>query len=166
MNDADELIQRDPEDPFDRALRSELRWETPPELTTRLLALVADAPAFSSFSSAAGSLYARAQPKPWYTTVVMLLTAVVVGLSLAIAWQIYGALGAQLGMGELWQQIQLMPAMGLKWLYEELPITRYVLAVLSSVRDQLHWLLLAAVLWLALDGWSPNFPLRRQQTSS
>jgi hypothetical protein len=33
------------------------------------------------------------------------------------------------------------------------------------VRDQLHWLLLAVVLWLALDGWSPNIQLRRQTTS-
>jgi 5'-3' exonuclease len=34
------------------------------------------------------------------------------------------------------------------------------------VRDQLHWLLAALVLWLALDGWSPRAEMPQQQASS
>ncbi len=156
MHNSDELIQHNADDTFEQVLRSEMRWEAPPELTNRLLGLV---------PGAVGVAVMPARPKPWYMVLVISLTAMIIGLSLAIAWQFYGLLGTQLGLADWWQQLQIAPDLGLRWLYAELPATRYVVAVLSSVRDQLHWLLLAVVLWLALDGWSPNIQLRRQTTS-
>lgn len=162
MNDADELMQRAPDDVLDRALRAELRWEAPPELTTRLLGLVSQFAATPQLSTASLP-YARVQPRPWYATLIMALTAVLLGVSFAIAWQFYGSVGSQLG---LFTQLQEWYATGVMWLYEDLPFVRYVVALLSDVRDQLHWLLLAAVLWLALDGWTPNITLRRQQQTS
>lgn len=165
MSDADELIQHNPDDIFEQALRSELHWEAPPELTARLLALVPGGAAMGMLPDVAMLVPGYVRPKTWYTVLVLSLTAMIIGLSLAIAWQFYGLVGSQLGLTGWWQQIQVAPDLGLRWLYAELPLTRYIVAILSSVRDQLHWLLLAVVLWLALDGWSPNFAFRQQQTS-
>jgi hypothetical protein len=94
-----------------------------------------------------------------------MLTALAIGLSLAVAWQFYATLGAQLGLEGYWAQLQAAPANGLEQLVTTVPASRYVVAVLSGISRQLHWLLLAAVLWLALDGWTPRFSLRRQQTT-
>ncbi|NJM06160.1 hypothetical protein HC891_08100 [Candidatus Gracilibacteria bacterium] len=52
----------------------------------------------------------------------------------------------------------------MQWLFSTVPASRTVVALLESVRDQLHWLLLALVFWLALDGWQPR--LRRPQQTS
>jgi hypothetical protein len=150
MNTTPHEPARDPEDGLDALLRAELRWEAPPELTARLLSLVPGMPLL-------GSLPAR--PKPWYSTLVLVLTAIAVGLSLAVAWQVYGALGAELGLTAVFEQLRLAPLIGLQRLYEALPASRQAVEVLVAVRDQLHWLLLAMVLWLALDGWQPR--LRR-----
>ncbi len=156
MHNSDKLIQHNADDTFEQVLRSEMRWEAPPELTARLIGLV---PGTTEIATV------PAQPKPWYMVLVLSLTAMIIGLSLAIASQFYGVLGTQLGLAGWWQQIQVVPDLGLRWLYAELPAIRYVVAILGSVRDQLHWLLLAVVLWLALDGWSPDIQLQRQTTS-
>lgn len=149
MNNTPEQFTRDPDDGLDALLRQELRWECPPELTARLLNLVP------------GLAYVPARPKSWYTMLVLVLTATAVGLSLALAWQLVGALGAEFGFAALLEQLRNAPAVGLDRLFEALPASRQVVAVLVAVRDQLHWLLLAIVLWLALDGWQPRLATRR-----
>jgi len=137
---------------MDQLLRQELRWEAPPTLTAQLLALVPGAPV---------SLPALARPKTWYSMLVLVLTAVAIGLSLAVAWQLYSAIGAELGLGAMLTQLQAAPAIGLQRLYDALPASRQMVALVVAVRDQLHWLLLAVVLWLALDGWHPRSKARR-----
>jgi hypothetical protein len=62
--------------------------------------------------------------------------------------------------------MQALPLAGLEWLYAQVPALSTVVEVLGSVRDQLHWLLAALVLWLALDGWSPRAEMPQQQASS
>lgn len=141
--------ERDPEDALDRMLCHELHWEVPPELTARLLSLVA-----------LPLPVARLRPRPWYSGLVLLLTAVAIGLSLTVAWQFYAILGNELGFTAIWEQFQLQLTLGMQQAYESFPLSRYALALLLGVRNQLHWLLLAAVLWLALDGWTPKFALR------
>lgn len=143
---SDPRLTRDPDDALDGVLRHELHWEAPPELTARLLTLIPGAPI----------LAAAPRPKSWYSTLVLVLTAVAVGLSLAVAWQVYSAVGAELGFAAIIEQLRYAPAIGLQRLYEALPASRQVVALLVAVRDQLHWLLLAIVLWLALDGWQPR----------
>ncbi len=147
MSDAPEQYTRDPDDRLDTLLRQELRWEAPPELTMRLLSLIPGAPLLP---------VAPARPKTWYSMLVLVLTATAIGLSLAVAWQVLGAVSAELGFAAVLEQLRDAPAIGLQRLYDELPATRQVVAVLAAIRDQLHWLLLAAVLWLALDGWQPR----------
>ncbi|MBX0327432.1 anti-sigma factor [Oscillochloris sp. ZM17-4] len=143
-----ELPPREPEDTLDQILCQELRWEVPPMLSAQLLALVPGAPVVS--------VPRMARPKSWYSMFVLLLTAVAIGLSLAVAWQLYSAIGVELGLGAMLTQLQAAPALGLQRLYDALPASRQVVSLLVAVRDQLHWLLLAVVLWLALDGWQPR----------
>ncbi len=151
---SDPRLTRDPDDGLDSVLRQELRWEAPPELTARLLNLIPGAPPLA---------VATPRPKSWYSFLVLVLTAVAIGLSLAVAWQVYSAVGAELGLAAVIEQLRYAPAIGLQRLYEALPASRQVVAVVVAVRDQLHWLLLAIVLWLALDGWQPR--LRRAPVS-
>ena len=136
---------RDPDDGLDSLLRYELRWEAPPELTARLLLLIP-----------AAAPLAIDRPKSWYSALVAVLTAVALGLSLAVAWQVYSAVGAELGLAAIVEQLRYAPGIGLQRLYEALPASRQAVQVLDTVRAQLHWLLLAIVLWLALDGWQPR----------
>ncbi|NTU79565.1 MAG: NAD-glutamate dehydrogenase [Chloroflexales bacterium] len=151
---SDHMNARDPDDRLDSVLRHELRWEAPPELTARLLSLIPGAPMLA---------IAPARPKTWYSMLVLVLTAVALGLSLAVAWQIYSVVGAELGLAAIIEQLRYAPMIGLQRLYEALPASRQAVAVLVAVRDQLHWLLLAIILWLALDGWQPR--LRRAPAS-
>ena len=81
-----------------------------------------------------------------------------------MAWQFYSVVGAELGIEEMLAQIQAAPAIGIQRLYDALPISRQFVGVLIIVRNQLHWLLLAVVLWLALDGWQPH-RLTQRRTS-
>ncbi|NNJ10716.1 anti-sigma factor [Chloroflexales bacterium ZM16-3] len=156
MNTTPELPPREPENTLDQILRQELRWEAPSALTAQLLALVPGAPVTN--------LLPPMRPKSWYSMLVLVLTAVAIGLSLAVAWQLYSLIGAELGLGAILVQLRDAPAVGLQRLYEALPASRQFVALLVAVRDQLHWLLLAIVLWLALDGWQPR--RRPQRTTS
>jgi hypothetical protein len=142
---SDPTLHRDPDDGLDSLLRHELRWEAPPDLTARLLLLIPGA-----------APLAIDRPKPWYSALVAVLTAVAIGLSLAVAWQVYSAVGAELGLAAVVEQLRYAPGIGLQRLYEALPASRQAVEVLDAVRAQLHWLLLAIVLWLALDGWQPR----------
>lgn len=151
MNTTPELPPREPEDTLDQILCRELRWEAPPLLTAQLLALVPGAPPLS----------APVRPKTWYSMLVLVLTAVAIGLSLAVAWQLYSLVGAELGLSAMIAQLQEAPGIGLQRLYDALPASRQFVALLVAVRDQLHWLLLAVVLWLALDGWQPRRATQR-----
>jgi hypothetical protein len=155
MNYLPKHSARDPEDGLDLLLREELRWEAPPELTARLLGLVPGVVLLGA--------PVRPQPKSWYSMVVLVLTAVAVGLSLAAAWQIFGALTAEWGLAAVLDQLRYAPALALEQLYDSFPASRQAVAVLVAVRDQLHWLLLAIVLWLALDGWQPQRAVARTQ---
>ncbi|MFV9504434.1 MAG: anti-sigma factor [Oscillochloridaceae bacterium umkhey_bin13] len=145
---------RDPEDALDALLRPELCCEAPPELTARLLALIPGAPL----------LVAVSRPKPWYSLLVLILTAVALGVSFAVAWQMYGLVGAELGLAGVIEQLRYLPLIGLQQLYATLPASRQAIEILVAVRDQIQWLLLALVLWLALDGWQPR--LRRAPAST
>ena len=143
---------------LDMVLRSELYWVAPAALTAQLLALTG-APMLAGFG-------ARPRPKGWYVTVVYLLTAAAVGLSLAVAWQFFGMLMAQIGLGDALSQLWAAPAQGLAQLAQQaraLPGSQVVISFANKLHDQLLWLLLVAVLWAALDKWNPSFSLNRQR---
>jgi hypothetical protein len=156
MTTHEQNMQRDPEDTLDRVLRAELLQQAPPDLTARLLNLV---------PGAQPVVAPAPRPQRWYTTLVSVLTVLAVLVSLAVAWQFYGLLSTELGLVAFWQHVQALPLAGLEWLYAQVPAMSTVVDLLGGVRDQLHWLLAALVLWLALDGWSPRAELRQQQAS-
>jgi hypothetical protein len=150
---------RDPADRLDALLRSELRWETPPALTAQLLGLVPGGAAISQY------LIIPERPKRWYVWLVSILTVVAVVVSLLVAAQLYSTLGDQIGLPGLWQALADSVSNSWARLVDALPAARYLLLALAGVRNYLYWLLLVAVLWVALDGWSPRFPTLRRQVS-
>ena len=140
-------------------LQVELRWQTPPMLTEQLLSLVAIAPAEIERVQRAPF----SPPKGWYITLIYLLTIIAVGISTAVVWQLFGLVIAEIGVQDIWAQLVAVPAQWLTQLTHTLPESRYLINFLLKVRDQLVWLLLAAVLWAALDTWHPHLNLRRRQ---
>lgn len=163
-------IHQHTEDALDVVLRQELRWQAPPELTNQLLSMVQQAPAFAehqhTVASIASPVQQPARPGTWYSLLVMVLTSIAVGLSLAMAWQVYGVVVAELGLAELWYQTQAVVASALQWLYTELPVARRVVPLFGDIYAQtswlLNWLLAAVVLWLALDSSTPERQQQRQ----
>lgn len=126
---------------IDAALRDELRWEVPSVLTAQLMAIALQ-----------GSyLTPVARPRRWYVIVVYILTLLVMGVSLALAWQIGAIVAMQIGLGDMLNQMLAAPSQWLAQLSQSLPQSQAVIDFALRVRDQLLWLLLAAVLWAALD---------------
>jgi hypothetical protein len=151
---------RRPYQALDMALRAELYWEAPAELTNRLLALAGGPAALTAVMAE------RARPKRWYVTIVYLLTAAAIGLSLAVAWQFFGLLAAQIGLGDALAYLLSAPPQGFDQLTRMLPVSPGAIDFALKVREQLLWLLLVAVLWAVVDKWNPQFSLRRGQISS
>jgi hypothetical protein len=171
---------------LDVVLRAELYWQAPAALSASLLALASDPaqapaiaplrPGFDSAEQVDQPMLRRAQltrlqparprPQSWYVTLVYVLTAAIVGLSLVVAWQFVGALALEVGIGTALTQLLAAPAQGLTQLTQVLPESRYVIAFFFKVRDQLMWLLLVAVLWAVLDKWNLQFSFRRPQIPS
>lgn len=151
------------DDTLDGILREELRWQVPPELTNQLLFLVSDTPPLAQPSSVG------AAPRTWYSVLVMVLTSVSVGLSFALAWQIYGVVGAELGLMDVWLHIQAMVSNVFQWLYHEFPMMQRLVPMLVSTYEHvywvLNWLLVSVILWLALDGSTPGTTYQRHQIS-
>lgn len=164
---SDERLHHMSDDTLDGILREELRWQVPSELTNQLLLLVSDTPPFFQ-PSVAGAAYIRSSPRTWYSVLVMVLTSVCVGLSFAVAWQFYGVVGTELGLMDMWHQIQATMSNAFQWLYHEFPMTRTLISVLVSTYEHtywvLNWLLVSLILWLALDGSSPSMAHQRHYT--
>lgn len=165
MTDEIRELERDPEDALDRVLRPALRWEPPPQLTTNLLALIPASPALLAALPPELSLGPRPQPKRWYVVLVTILTILAIAVSLLVAWDIYGAVSAELGLPGLWASFVQSVSDGIDRLFAALPQVGYLVTLLAGVRNYLYWLLLVAVLWAVLDGWSPGLPTSRQQPS-
>lgn len=139
---------------LDVVLRTELRWEVPADLTARLLVL-AGAPAL---------VPAPIRPNRWYVMLVYALTIAVVALSLTVAVQFIGIISAQLGLADALVELLALPGRALQQLAQALPESRYAIDLALRVRDQLVWLLLAAVLWAAVDRYGAPVVAARQTT--
>ncbi len=147
-------------DTLDTMLRTEIRWEAPAQLTDRLLLLAAALPLASA------APLPRPRPKGWHVTLAYVLTALLIGLSLAVAWNVFSLLAGELAVQGLLAQIQALPAQLMAELTRALPESRFVVAFFLYVHDKLLWLLLAAVLWAVLDRFSPQMSFGRQQVQS
>ncbi len=170
----------EPEDALDAVLRTELSWQAPPELSSRLVALAQEQSLIAVAATAqvltmpdehqTAAVDTPAHPGMGYSIMVIVLTSVAVGLSFTVAWRFYDVIIAELGLVGVWSQIQATIAMGLDWLYAELPASRQVVSAVGSLYQQvywlLNWLLVAIVLWLALDGYSAGGSVQQQHQTS
>ncbi len=141
---------------LDAVVRGELFHEAPADLTSALLHLARQA--------SAGTLEPL-PPAAWYRLTVLLLTALAVAVSVALASQLYGLLITEIGLVAWWAQVQQTVAASWQQVAAALPASQFVLDVLASIRTQLYWLLAAVILWLALDD-NLTPPLAPQQRTA
>lgn len=142
-----------PEELLDAALRHELRWEAPPELTNRLLQLVPGTVPF---------VVAENPPLPrWRFYLAIALIAVLTLASMLGVSYLYQLVWFQLGAAQFVAQLEVWPARLMQTLYETMPFARELTSLIALIRTQLHWLLLALVLWIILDNWQTDFQVRR-----
>ncbi|MCS6839525.1 MAG: zf-HC2 domain-containing protein [Roseiflexus sp.] len=126
---------------IDATLREELRWEVPPVLTAQLMAIALQASHLAPVS----------RPRRWYILTVYLLTAMVMAVSLAVAWTYSGPLLMQIGLGDALEWMFDIPAQWLAQVTQTQPDSQRIIEAALWVRDQLLWLLLATILWALLD---------------
>ena len=152
------------------AVRSALLVEAPAELSARLLALAAPAPRPSRLDVAVARavvlpvpphvsrrlqrlvLGAAAQPvrRPWIMPVYG-ATALLLGVLLVVAAQIYGLALQELGVGDVWRGIAQLPGEWLDRLYVLFPQGRYVVEAFFSLQRALQWVLVGLLMWAVLE---------------
>lgn len=138
---------------LDSVLRQELRWEPSAALTAQLLAIAA-LPAAALASARPIAL--RPRPKEWYVKLVYLLTLAVVGVSVAVAWQVAAMLSAQMGLSGAMAELAAGPGRALADLTRQLPEARQVLDLMARARDLAMWLLMVAILWRMAEQYGPR----------
>ena len=74
---------------------------------------------------------------------------------------LYQLVWFQLGAAQFVAQLEVWPARLMQTLYETMPFARELTSLIALIRTQLHWLLLALVLWIILDNWQAEFQVRR-----
>lgn len=138
---------------LDGVLRHELRWEPPAALTAQLL-MLASLPAAAL--AAARPVPIRPRPKEWYVKLVYLLTLAVIGISIAVAWQVAAMLSAEMGLSAALAQLAAGPGRALAQLTQQLPEAQTALALLQRARDLAMWLLMVAILWRLGEQYGPR----------
>jgi hypothetical protein len=113
----------------------------PSVLTAQLMAIALQSTHFST----------APRPRRWYVVTVYTLTAMVLAVSLAVAWTFGGSLVMQIGLGDALAWVFDTPAQWLAQVMQTQPGSQWVIEFALRVRDQLLWLLLAAILWALLD---------------
>ena len=158
------------------ALRSAVVVEAPPELSTRLLALARPEPHPSRLDHALQqALVIPAPPRlcrrlatlapgpsaaiparrPWVMPVYA-LTALLLGVSLVVAGQVYGLALEQLGVGDLWRGVAQLPAVWLDQFQAFFPQGRQVVALFASLQRALQWVLVGLLMWAVLEMRAPR----------
>jgi hypothetical protein len=147
---------------LDDTLRTELRWEPPAALSAQLLALAVMPAATRAVLRAPRP---GSHPKEWYVKLVYLLTLAVIGVSLAVAWQVVGMLSAQIGLAAALASLAAAPGRALAEITRQLPEAQTALDLLARARDLAMWLLMVAILWRLAEQYRPGAGLGRRQTS-
>lgn len=151
---------------LDVALRAEIHWEAPLDLTASLLKLAAlpldalpEPKVYEPVLLPTMSVEAARSPlRMWQTVAIYSVVALAMAGSALLFWQLFGMLFGQIDMESLIAQVTAMPQTFLRQMTQLSPQSAYVVDFVLRVRDQLLWLLLAAIVWVAMD----KFDLRRQ----
>ena len=128
---------------LDVALQRSVVLEAPPDLTRRLAALVPGQAAV-----------VPARPR-WMMTVYG-LTAVLLGVLLIAASQVYGVSLQPLGIGDLVRAAAQVPMTWLDQLYAVFPQGRYVVDAFFSLQQALQWVLAGLLMWAVLEMRMPR----------
>jgi hypothetical protein len=157
------------------ALRASLVVEAPPEVSARLLALAMPAPEPARLDVALKSalvvpvppdlsrrlelLAAGAAPapvrRPWLMPVYV-ATALLLGILLFFAAQVYGVVLQQLGVSALWASAAQLPGHWLQQLYTYFPQGHYVVDLFWSLQGALQWVLVGLLMWAVLEMRRPQ----------
>jgi hypothetical protein len=152
------------------ALRTALVVEAPPEVSARLLALAMPAPEPARLDAALKSALVVPVPpdlsrrldllvagpvpvparRPWLMPVYA-ATALLLGILLFFAAQVYGVVLQQLGVSELWGSAAQLPGQWLQQLYTYFPQGHYVVDVFWSLQGALQWVLVGLLMWAVLE---------------
>lgn len=159
---------------LEAALRQELLLPVPPQLSARLVGLVAEAdvPALPSRTEAAvreavlltapPELTARLQalihavppaahPRRGIVVAVYVATMALLAVALAYTGQLYAFVIEQLGLQAWIAQVTTLPGEVLARLYQVMPQARTLIDALAQAQQPLQWLLVALLLWAVID---------------
>jgi hypothetical protein len=145
---------------LDGVLRSELRWDPPTALTSQLLALAASPALWVSVARP------PERPKEWYVRLVYLLTLAVIGVSIAVAWQVATMLSAQMGLNAVLVELAAAPSRALADITSQLPEARTAIDLIGRARDLAMWLLMVAILWRLGEQYGPLGSNRQRTVNS
>ncbi|MBC8161336.1 MAG: hypothetical protein H7Z42_08965 [Roseiflexaceae bacterium] len=137
---------------LDTAMRAELRWEMPADLSARLMALALAPIAFGP-----------AQPKRFHVVLAYLVAVLSILLALLVGWYGVSQLLAQFNFQAQLAALLALPSQALADLTQALPESRYLVDFFLRVRTQLVWLMMVALVWAMLDRWNPQVTMQRQQ---
>ncbi|RMD77288.1 MAG: anti-sigma factor, partial [Chloroflexi bacterium] len=84
-------------------------------------------------------------------------------LSIVGAAYFYQILWLPLGIDMILTQLEAWPDRFLQMLYTMVPFAREVISIAALIRDQLHWILLAVILWILLDAAQSEHQLAHNQ---
>lgn len=137
---------------LDQVVQAELRWDVPADLSARLMAM-----------ALAPATFVLPQPPRWHVVLAYAVAAFSLLLSLLVGWYAVTQLSIQFDLQAQFAALMALPAQALSQLIQALPESRYLIDLFLSVRTQLVWLLLVALVWAMLDRWNPQFTFRRRQ---
>ncbi|MEM8534350.1 MAG: hypothetical protein AAGF95_26115 [Chloroflexota bacterium] len=146
---------------LDVVLRTEMRWETPADLTARLLNMAANPALFAN-----PSVMLQPRPKGWHVVMVYTITIMAVILSIAMGVQLFGLVAAQVGLQSTIDQIVAWPSLAIAQLIQIIPESRYLIDFFLHARTYLSWLLCVALVWAVLDRWTPQMSSGGQQVQA
>ncbi|NOK57287.1 MAG: Transmembrane transcriptional regulator (anti-sigma factor RsiW) [Chloroflexi bacterium AL-W] len=146
---------------LDVVLQAEMRWETPADLTARLLNIAANPALLAN-----PTVMLQPRPKGWHVVLVYTVTIMAVILSIAMGVQIFGLLATQIGLQSTIDQLVIWPSQAVAQLIQVLPESRYVIDFFLQARTYLLWLLCVAVVWAVLDRWTPQMSSGRSQVQA
>jgi len=108
---------------------------------------------------------AEISPLPrWRLYVAIALMSLLILVSIPSASYLYQLVWFQWGFAQFIAQLEALPARLLQTFYETMPFARELVSIIALIRDQLHWLLVALVLWIILDNWQPERRLVHQES--
>jgi hypothetical protein len=164
---------------FEGALRSALVIEAPPELSARLLALIQPAPAPSRLDHAIKHAVVTPAPPELSARLRLLVpgaapatqpatstrrwvmpiyaaTAVLLGVLIFFAAQVYGMALQELGVTELWRTAAALPNQWLDQFYAFFPQGQYIVRAFMQLQQALQWVLIGLLMWAVLEMRTPQ----------